>query len=937
MTMLSNPGTPSHDETVTRIESSLGTDVHSGLSAQQVRERQALWGPNVIPEGRRVSPIQRLLAQFRDPQVYLLLAAAAVSMAVSVLEQPPRVSSEAMIILAIVVLNAVLGFAQEGRAERAMASLRAMVPAEATVIRDGSRQRLKAREIVPGDLLIIREGDSIPADAQVIQAKAFQTMEAALTGESLPVAKDPGRSEPAAVIADRTNMIFAGTTAISGHACAVVTATGLRTEFGKIAELVRSAGEQATPLQGQLKRLSKLLFGAVIGIAAVVIITLLSVHRVDSLAGVVQILIFGIALSVAATPEGLAAIITVVLAVGVQRMARRGAIVRKLPAVETLGSATVIASDKTGTMTANEMTVRVLVTASGCTAVSGSGYAPDGKLTDGRNQPLSPEQEKEVLSLLEASVLVNNAQLNTDGRVWHIHGDPTEAALLSVAGKARLDPASIQAQYPRAAEIAFSSERKMMSTLHRNGQYPEELVVFTKGAPDVLLEHCTHELTAGGNQILTPLRRKQILSENTRLAEDSLRTLGVATRILLSQQAFDAENIDEPAIERDLVFIGLAGMMDPPRPQVRPAIEKAKVAGIRTILITGDHPRTALAIAQELGIEDKELVLTGSQLDQMPDAACVEAVRKVGVYARVTPEHKLRIVRALQQDGEVVAMTGDGVNDAPALKKAQIGIAMGTGTDVSKEAADLILTDDNFATIVAAVEEGRVVVDNIRKFIRYLLATNSGEVLTIFLGVLMLSRSGGGLSHLLLPLSAAQILWMNLVTDGAPALALGVDPSSPNIMRRPPRPVAEGLIDRPMMINIVLVAITMALGTLWVFFTGSPGAPDQRSQTLAFNTIILCQLFNSMSARSSTRSVFHDIFGNRWLWGAILLSLGAQLLMLSVTAVRVAFSLSPLSWRDWAYCGAIASSVLWASELEKYIVRRTRKPGPELRQNMAQG
>ena len=909
-----------HERSAEAVISSFDTDAGRGLTAGQVRERQGQFGPNLLHMEERVSWVRRLLAQFRDPQVYLLLAAAAVSLLVSVLERSPGISSEALIILAIIFLNATLGFVQEDRAERALALLRGMIPPEASVIRDGVLQRVPAKDLVPGDLLVLSDGDSIPADARLTQTKAFRTMEAALTGESLPVAKTTLPGDASAGIADQPNMVFAGTSVVAGHARAVVTATGMRTEFGKIAQLVHAADAQPTPLQQDLRVLSKRLSAVVVGIAAVVIVTLLAVHGVRDAGAVLNILLFGIALAVAATPEGLAAIITLVLAIGVQRMARRGAIVRKLPAVETLGSATVIASDKTGTMTRNEMTVRVLVTASGVTRVSGAGYAPEGELTDAEGGPLSREQGAEAGALLQAAVLVNNAQLRRTDGVWGIQGDPTEAALLSAAGKAHLDTVRIQTQFPRIAEAPFSSERKRMSTVHREAE-ARGYVVFSKGAPDLLLDRCTHEITAGKRRELTPLRRQEILSENARLAEGALRMLGVATRAVASDEPLDPENLDERTVESGLSFLGLIGMVDPPRPEVRAAVEQARAAGVRTLLITGDHPRTALAVAHELDIEKGDAVLSGAQLEQMPDSELVQAVRGFSVYARVSPEHKLRIVRALQDNQEIVAMTGDGVNDAPALKAAQIGIAMGiTGTDVSKEAADLVLTDDNFATIVAAVEEGRIVFDNIRKFLWYLLSTNSGEVLTIFLGSLLLSRPG---AHLLLPLSAAQILWINLVTDGAPALALGVDSAASDIMRRAPRGASEGVLNRRMLNGILLVAAVMAAGTLWVFFRGSTNAPDPRSQTLAFQTLILFQLFNALSARSATRSAFHGIFANRWLWGAILLSLGMQLLILTVPFLRTAFAISPLGWRDWAECAAVASSVLWAIEIRKYFVRRS--------------
>jgi Ca2+-transporting ATPase len=923
MSVQSIPDAPPHVRTSLEVVADLDTNADVGLTAFEAKERRSRFGPNLLQVEQRSSGLQRFLAQFRDPQVYLLLAAAVVSAIVSALEHA-GISYEALIILAIVVLNAVLGFVQEDRAERALASLQAMAPIEATVLRDGSQQRILAEDVVPGDLLVVREGDLIPADARLIQTTGFHTLEAPLTGESLPTAKHTAPVEHSAGIADRTNTIFAGTTAISGHAQAVVTSTGMQTEFGKIAALVHSAESPVTPLQKDLGRLSKQLSAAVVGIAAVVVPTLLYLNGVHTPKAIMDVLLFGIALAVAATPEGLAAIITLVLAIGVQRMARRGAIIRKLPAVETLGSTTVIASDKTGTMTRNEMTVQVTVTHSGRVAISGTGYSPDGDFTTTQGGTVPEEQWAEVHLLLQAATLVNNAQLSRHANLWTIQGDPTEAALLTAASKAKIASAELVSQYPRVAEVVFSSERKMMSTVHRKTQHGhDEHIVFTKGAPDVLLDHCTHEFVAGLTHPLTPLRRTEILRENEHLTDEALRTLGIATRTLPLDQTFDPTDMDDQAIERDLTFIGLVGMMDPPRPEARLAVEQARTAGIRTIMITGDHPRTAVAIARVLGIISDNHFLSGTQLDQISDSDLVQAVQNTGVYARVNPEHKLRIVRALQQNHQIVAMTGDGVNDAPALKAAQIGIAMGiTGTDVSKGAADLILTDDNFATIVAAVEEGRVIFDNIRKFLRYLLSTNAGEVLTIFLGAVLMTRKGTGFNHsLLLPLSAAQILWINLITDGAPALALGVDASSPNIMQRPPRPIGERVIDRRMITNIAIMAITMAIGTLWVFFTASPNSPDQHSQSLAFNTLILFQLFNSLSARSDSRSILQGIFSNRWLWAAILFSLSAQVILFAVPALRKAFEIVPLSYSEWLYCALIASSVLVVNEVEKLFIR----------------
>ena len=910
-----------------QVLADLGADAVTGLTSAEVRERQRLYGANILRATTPTPAWQRFVAQFHDPQVYLLLAAAALSLVVFWLEHTGGIPFESLIILAIVLLNAALGFFQEDRAERALASLRKMAPAEATAIRDGEQRRLLAEELVPGDVLVLHEGDVIAADTRLLQARSLHTSEASLTGESLPVLKMTEPVAHSAAIGDRVNMVFAGTMVISGNGRGVVTDTGPRTEFGKIAEMLQTAEEQTTPLQQQLKQLSKQLGIAVVVIATVVVITLLALQRGHEAHAGMEILLFGIALAVAATPEGLTAIITLVLALGVQRMARRGAIVRKLAAVETLGSTTVIASDKTGTLTRNEMTVQVLMTASGRTDISGSGYAPEGDLSNSQASGLGDGHLDEVQALLLGAVLVNNAQLSKVEDRWQILGDPTEAALLTAARKAKILPQDAQKAYPRVGEITFSSERKMMSTLHTKMEAAEDRSLFTKGAPDILLQRCTHEYVAGATRILTEERRLEIERENEALTSRALRTLGVATRRLASDEAYVTDATEPHRLEVGLTFLGLVGMMDPPRPEARAAIEVARAAGIRTLLITGDHPHTAIAIAHSLNITSNDRVLSGAELDRISESDLAEAVRDTSVYARVNPEHKLRIVRALQQNNEIVAMTGDGVNDAPALKAAHIGIAMGiTGTDVSKQAADLILTDDNFATIVAAVEEGRIVFDNIRKCLRYLLATNLGEVLIMFLSAVILSlRETSTAATFVLPLTAAQILWINLVTDGAPALALGVDSAASGIMRRRPRPSGEKLINYGMARSLAVVGIVMTAGTLWMFLIPSSSSSMAHNRSLAFTTLILFQLFNSLNARSDVDSFFRGIFSNRWLWAAILGSLALQYFLLNTSVSRLIFGVVKLSGSEWLLAAGVASCVLWVTEIKKYLVRHSTR------------
>ena len=910
------------------VATSLGADVRLGLSTEEARVRLEQYGPNELDTEDSPPAWRRFLEQFLDPLVLLLVLAAVVSCIVWAAERDTSLPYEGGVIIAIVLLNAVLGFVQEGRAERALSALRAMAAPEASVVRDGEERRLPARELVPGDLLIVNEGDTVSADARLTSVVELQTLEASLTGESLPVSKLAGPVARDAALGDRLNMVFAGTTASSGHARAIVTATGMNTELGAIAGMLRTSKSPETPLQRELNRTGKQLGIAVIAIAAIVVAVLFVLYGARDAKAVVRLLMFGVALAVAAAPEGLAAIVTVVLAKGVQRMARRGAIVRKLTAVETLGSATVIASDKTGTLTRNEMTVRVLVTATGRVNLTGAGYSPEGELQAEGGRVLAEEWKSETERLLQAAALSNNAQLTQRDGAWTSQGDPTEAALLVAAGKAGIDHGAIQARFPRLAEAPFSSERKRMSTVHQDSLSPGARVVFAKGAPGLLLDRCTQELIGREPHPLTPLRRAQILSVTETLAAESLRTLGVGFRMLDAGEAVASPSGGADASERDLVFLGLVGMIDPPRPEARAAVARARAAGIRPILITGDHPATALAIARELGIASGARVVTAAQLELMSDQQLADATREVAVYARVSPKHKLRIVNALQSNGEVVAMTGDGVNDAPALKAADIGVAMGiTGTDVSKEAADLVLTDDNFATIVAAVEEGRAVFANIRKFLRYLLSSNAGEVLTVFLSVVLagplgLERHG----MLVLPLLATQILWINLLTDGAPALALGVDPADPELMSQPPRPRSEGIIDGRMRGDILLVGVVMAAGTLLIFDAALPGGwiegtgRIEYGRTMAFTTLMLFQVFNAFNARAEGYSAFRRLFRNRWLWAAVALSVALQVLVIYAPFLQAAFGTVGLSGWDWIRSVAVASSVLWVVEVVKLAI-----------------
>ncbi|HEX9182970.1 MAG TPA: HAD-IC family P-type ATPase, partial [Burkholderiales bacterium] len=762
-----------HALAASAVLAQLGADGRQGLSTARAAALLLRHGRNELPAAAPVPAWRRFLAQLESPLVLLLIAASGVALLVWWSEGAHQVPYEALTILAIVVANAVLGFVQEERAGRAVAALRQMTAATAIALRDGARQSVPAADIVPGDVLAIEEGARIVADARVLESVSLQAMEAPLTGESAPVEKRSEALPAATALPDRSNMVYAGTVATYGRGLAVVTATGRDTQIGLIATLLAATESPPTPLQRQLGAVGKLLGAAVIAIAAVVAGTVLFMGQVFTAAALTSVLVFAIALAVAAVPEGLAAVTTVVLSLGTQRMARRNAIVRTLAAVETLGSASVICTDKTGTLTLNEMSVR---------EVLASGTSTD---------------------LLTAGALCNNAVLEMrDGR-RHVVGDPTEGALKVAAQEAGVDGARLEGRHRRVGEVPFSSERRLMSTLHADGA---ARVLMTKGAPDVLLARCVAEVVAGGSVPLTPQRRAEILAAVEQMAGRALRPLGFARRELPADATADA------SLERELIWLGAVGMIDPPRPEAAAAVRTAQAAGVRVVMMTGDHPATARAIAAEVGIAPPDArVVLGAELATMPADELAAVAGSVQVFARVSPEHKLALVRALHSRGEVVAMTGDGVNDAPALKAADIGIAMGiTGTDVAKEAADIVLADDNFASIVAAIEEGRAIYANIQKFLRYLLATNIGEVLVMFFGVVLAAPLAFGAAApgtLWLPLLATQILWVNMVTDSLPALALGVDPADPAAMRRPPRDPRAGVITARMWQGIALAAL----------------------------------------------------------------------------------------------------------------------------------
>ncbi|MFN8483504.1 MAG: cation-translocating P-type ATPase [Anaerolineae bacterium] len=912
------------------VLAALGTDPSSGLTAEEATSRLTTYGRNELPAPQPEPWWKRFLAQFNNYLTILLLIATVISFIVWFLERAEPVPYEALAILAIVILNAILGYVQEGRAEQAVAALQAMAAPQTRVLRGGQPAIIPATDVVPGDIVLLEEGDTVAADARVIESISLRVAEAALTGESSPVSKQHEAIDEDLGIGDRLDMVFSGTHVTMGRGRAVVTRTGTLTELGKIAGTLQATEESETPLQRELDNVGKVLGIVVVIIAVVIIAAILLVDRVTTWGEIVQVLLIGVSLAVAAVPEGLTAITTIVLSLGMQRMAGRNVIVRKLNAVETLGSTNVIATDKTGTLTKNEMTVRAVVTPLGRIELTGVGYAPEGEaLVDGQ-PPVPGAFMDQAKDLLRVASLANNATLEQrDGR-WTIIGDPTEGALIVAARKVGIQDASLNERFPRVGEVPFTSERKRMTTAHMDATGRSRALVAAKGAPDVILALCTDEQVGGETRSLTPERRAQILADVDALAQEALRTLGVAYRLLHRDDVTGEVSED---IEERMIWLGVVGMIDPPRPEAVEAVKVAHDAGVRVIMITGDHPITAAAIASELGIADgSRPVVTGADLQKMDDRRLERTVPSANVFARVAPEHKLRIVRALKTDGDITAMTGDGVNDAPALKMADIGVAMGiTGTDVAKGASDMILTDDNFASIVAAVEEGRSIFSNIQKFLRYLLSSNVGEVLTMFFGVLGAAALGLQAaefgSHIVVPLLATQILWINLLTDAGPALALGLDPADPGVMRRAPRDPRKRVIDGWMWFDIVFVGLIMCIGTLAVMdasLVGGflPGRGDMRyAQTMAFTTLVFFQLFNVFNSRSDTESAFKGMFSNKWIWVAILASVLLQVLVIYAPFLQPAFNTMPLTATEWLVCVAVASTVLWAREIVKLLFR----------------
>ena len=882
-----------HTQTIEQVFTHLKSQP-SGLPQAEAAERTLQYGANEIRAAKRISAWEILFDQFKNILILILLGATAISLFLGH-------GIESIAIAVIVLFAVLLGFIQEYRAERAIEALKQMAAPTASVLRDGVEVKIPARELVPGDVILLHTGDRMPADARLLEAVNLQIEEAALTGESVAVEKHttplPSHELP---VGDRKNMVYAGTAATYGRGKALVVATGMQTEFGKIAQLLQTVETGKTPLQHNLDKVGTALARAAFVVVAIIVA--LGLFRGQPF---VEMLIFGIALAVAVVPEALPAVVTISLAIGVQKMVKRHALIRRLPAVETLGSTSVICSDKTGTLTKDEMTVRKIFAAGELFKVSGAGYSPVGEFSLNGSGAIALTTG--LKKLLTAATLASDTYLigdveNESGNEWNIKGDPTEGALVVAAAKAGLQKESLDSEYPRVQEIPFSSETKRMTTLHQtNGS----LTAYAKGAPEMILESCDWHLTADGVKPFDDVGRSQALAMAQDMASEALRVLAISTK---------ADATLETA-QTGMTFFGLAGMIDPPRPEAKSAIATCAQAGIRAVMITGDHPVTAQAVARELGLLKTGRVVTGAELEAMSDEEFKREVETIEVYARVSPAHKLRVVTALQANGHIVAMTGDGVNDAPSLKKADIGRAMGiTGTDVTKEAAAMMLTDDNFASIVAAVEEGRGVFDNIKKYLMYLLSSNIGEI-----GLM----AGSALLGLPLPLTAVQILYVNLATDGLPALALAVDPAEKDLMERKPRNPRTGIFTRPVVSLMVAGGVWSTIINLGLFIWASnSGRSIEEAMTMTFVSLVLIQFFKAYNFRSDRNSVFHKPFANKWLNTAIVWEIVLLLLIVYVPALHEPFNTFSLPLVDWLIILGLSLTISPVLELVKWMERK---------------
>ncbi len=904
----------------------LNSDRAQGLSQTQVQENLQGYGTNELVETGGRTSFEILVDQFKNIMLIMLIAVAIISAALDIHQSMTSgefvFPKDAIAIFVVVLLNGVLGYIQESGAEKALAALKNLASSKVRVIREGKTEEIDSKELVPGDIMLLEAGVKVPADGRILEAANLQVREAALTGEAEAVIKHSEITLPEeSLVGDRVNLVFSGTEVVQGRATVVVTETGMRTELGKIASALQSVESEPTPLQKRMTQLGNVLVtGSLILVAIVIGVgTWMQPNLFQQLVEV------SLSMAVAVVPEGLPAVITVTLALGTQRMVKQNALIRKLTAVETLGSVTTICSDKTGTLTQNKMVVQAVYTDSLDLHVTGEGYNPVGEFQTTELNSVEAQSQPELQSLLMACLLCNDAVLQKENGEWAILGDPTEGALLAVAGKAGLFKHDREHLLPRVAELPFSSERKRMSVFIANESQSltadaSSIVMYVKGSPELTLERCTHIQIGDRIEPLTDEQRTRILEKNNQLAGNGLRVLGFA-----SKGVREVSNQSEDEAERDLTWLGLVGMLDAPRPEVREAVAKCRAAGIRPVMITGDHPLTAQAIALDLGIAQAgHQAITGRELEAMSDDDLEKIVEEIDVYARVSPEHKLRIVQALRRQHEVVAMTGDGVNDAPALKQADIGVAMGiTGTDVSKEASDMVLLDDNFATIVSAVEEGRVVYSNIRRFIRYILGSNIGEVITIAAAPMI--GLGG------VPLSPLQILWMNLVTDGVPALALAVEPGSPLMMQQPPKDTKESIFARGLgsyMIRLGIILAVITIGVMvWAYGytqenTANGTLDGDRWKTIVFTTLCIAQMGHALAVRSLNRlTIEMNPFSNPFLLISVIVTTLLQLLLIYVEPLRTFFGTHYLPFNELMVCfGASVLIFIWI-ELEKVVIR----------------
>jgi Ca2+-transporting ATPase len=922
-----------HTIPIERLSETFRSHLEDGLTAQQAQDRFAEHGPNELIERPRPGFFSMLWDQFNNFLVIILIVAAVISLVLGEIV-------DATAIMAIVVLNSILGVVQESKAEQALAALKKMAAPNASVLRDGHRITIPARELVPGDIVYLEAGNYVPADIRLVQTINLKVEEASLTGESVPVHKDArmvlDRDIP---LGDRKNSAFMGTVVSYGRGIGLVTSTGMNTQIGLIAEMLQSYEDEDTPLQQKLDELGKLLGIVSLAICGIIFLygilrdtqpmmmfqvgfrAYIEAHNHD----IIELFMTAVSLAIAAVPEGLPAVVTICLALGMQRMVRRHSLIRKLPAVETLGCATVICSDKTGTLTQNEMTVVQGWVNGECFNVEGEGYSTEGKLIDQFGAVYDLSKDDSVSLLLHGAALCSDAYLEESGQdngteTLRMIGDPTEGALIVAAAKAGINQQALTEHYPRLMEIPFDSARKRMLTVHdvgydmpgmKNGR---SKVAFVKGAPDVLLQYCDRIVNGAQEAAMTPELREQVIEANQKMARQALRVIGVAYRPL--DNLPDSEDLE--SVEENLIFLGMLGMIDPARPEVKPAVDIAHGAGLKSVMVTGDYPDTAAAIAGEIGLlSPGGRVVTGAELDTLSDEDLTEIVEDVDAFARVSPQHKVKIVEAFKSRGHVVAMTGDGVNDAPALKRANIGVAMGiAGTDVTKETADMVLTDDNYASIVSAIEEGRVIYSNIRKFVYYLISCNIGEILVIFLAML---------AGLPIPLTPIQLLWLNLVTDGAPALALGLEKGDPDIMSQPPRPPKEPVINRNMQMGILVQAIVMTAAVLLAFVYGLNRFPGNlvAAQTVAFVTLVVSELLRAFTARSEYYSMFKiGIFSNRWMLWAVGSSLLLLLAVIYVPFLQSFFGTVSLGLFDWFIISPLMVLASVAAEITKSLQRR---------------